>query len=148
MTGAAEILPLGPDGMLVRFSDQLSEPANRAALAFRAVLDEAGLIGVRETATSLTSVLVRFDPGEVARSTLAGTVTDLLGDADWHAAELPDGRRVWSIPASFGGRHGPDLEECADLASVSPDEAAAQICGARLRVLALGFAPGQPYLGF
>ena len=40
------------------------------------------------------------------------------------------------------------LAEAATLAGVSPDQAIADITNTRLRALALGFAPGQPYLGF
>ena len=46
------------------------------------------------------------------------------------------------------GRFGPDLDEVASLAGLSAEVAVSEICAVRLRVLALGFAPGQPYLGF
>lgn len=148
MINDIDVLPLGPDGMLVRFSDQLSEPANRAALAFRAVVDAMELPGVSETATSLTSVFLRFRPTELTRSNLEEIIRKQLGTIDWHAASLPEGRNLWRVPVVFGGVHGPDLDECADLAGVSADVAINQICAEPLRVLALGFAPGQPYLGF
>ncbi|MDA9865244.1 allophanate hydrolase subunit 1 [bacterium] len=142
------LLPLGPDGVLVRFADRLDEPANRAALAFRAVVEAAGLDGVSETATSLTSAFVRFRPDQVSRADLQETLSGLLGDRDWLAASLPQGRKLWHIPACFEGAHAPALEEAAGLAGVSPTQAVAEVTGQSLRVLALGFAPGQPYLGF
>lgn len=148
MDARADIQPLGPDGLLIRFADKLSEPANRAALAFRAVIEAAKIPGVSETATSLTSVFLRFQPDEVSRQALEADVQQRLADQDWLAAELPEGRSLWSMPAAFGGAHGPGLAESADLAGVSEDRAVEEICDARLRVLALGFAPGQPYLGF
>ncbi len=148
MTTRADILPLGPDGILVRFADSLSEPANRAALAFRAAIDAAKLPGVSETATSLTSVFLRFQPDVVSRQSLQAAVQQRLADRDWLAADLPEGRSLWEMPAAFGGVHGHGLAESADLAGVSENEAVEEICGTRLRVLALGFAPGQPYLGF
>ncbi len=145
---APELLPLGPDGVLVRFSDHLDEPANRAALAFRASVDRAGLAGVVETATSLTSVFVRYRPDQVKRSAIEGTLRNRLDGSDWRAAPLPSGRTLWHIPAAFGGTEGPGLQDAAALAGVSPEAAVAEITGDALRVLALGFAPGQPYLGF
>lgn len=148
MSDDITVLPLGSDGVLVRFSDQLSEPANRAALAFRASIDDLHLPGISETATSLTSVFLRFRPDELNRGRLEESVQEQLDTQDWHAAPLPEGRTLWRVPAAFGGEHGPDLEESADLAGVSPDNAVNQICAQPLRVLALGFAPGQPYLGF
>ncbi len=56
-----DIQTLGTDGLLVRFGDSLSEPANRAALAFGAALERDLPEGVEEIATSLVSVFVRFD---------------------------------------------------------------------------------------
>ena len=142
------LLPLGPDGVLVRFADRLDEPANRAALAFRAAVEAAGPEGVSETATSLTSAFVRFRPDQVSRAALEAVLSELLADHDWLAAPLPEGRTLWHIPASFEGGEAPGLEEAAGLAGVSPEEAVAEVTGQTLRVLALGFAPGQPYLGF
>ncbi len=143
-----QLLPLGPDGVLVRFSDQLDDRANRAALAFCAAVEAAGLEGVTETATSLTSVLVRFRPDQVGRSALQDRIEQLLDGEDWQSASLPEGRRLWHIPASFEGADAPGLEEAAGLAEVDIETAIAEVTGERLRVLALGFAPGQPYLGF
>ncbi len=148
MTEVPDIRPLGPDGMLVRFSDRLSESANRAALAFRAAFEEAAPAGVVETATSLTSVYIRFRPDRVRRGALETVVSDTLGARDWSHAALPAGRTLWHIPAAFGGAEGPDLEAAAAAAGVTADEAVTEICATPLRVLALGFAPGQPYLGF
>ncbi|NNE88952.1 MAG: carboxyltransferase domain-containing protein [Silicimonas sp.] len=141
-------LPLGPDGILIRFADTLSEPANRAALAFRAAMSETMPDGVTETATSLTSVFLRFRPNDIHRAALEDIVRDKLQGTDWFGAPLPSGRKLWRLPTSFGGDDGPALEEAATLAGVSTDTAVDEICANPLRVLALGFAPGQPYLGF
>ncbi len=142
------LLTLGVDGVLVRFSDRLSEPANRAALAFRAALLAELPEGVTETATSLTSVFIRFRPDLTNRSALESTLAENLSRRDWLSEPLPEGRTIWRIPAVFGGRHGPQLEEAADLAGTDPVGAIEDICQTDLRVLAIGFAPGQPYLGF
>ena len=143
-----EILPLGLDGVLVRFADSLSEAANRAALAFCADLDERAPGGIAETATSLTSVLVRFRPDQTSRASIEEGIRERLDERDWYGAALPQGRTLWRIPAVFGGDHGPQLDEVADAAGLTPDNAIADIAATDLRVLALGFAPGQPYLGF
>ncbi|WP_161556073.1 carboxyltransferase domain-containing protein [Mangrovicoccus ximenensis] len=59
----------------------------------------------------------------------------------------PAPQRRWHIPVAFGGNHGPQLAEVAELAGTREEEAVRQICAAELRVLAIGFAPGQPYIG-
>jgi len=138
---------IGVDGFLITFSDILTEAANRAALAFRAALDGAGLRGVEETSTSLASVYLRFDLRAVDHKALRTALAALLQQADWYAAPLPTGRKLWRVPAVFGTALAPQLEEAASLAGLSPDQAIAEFCAHPLRVQAIGFAPGQPYLG-
>jgi KipI family sensor histidine kinase inhibitor len=137
----------GLDALVVRFGATVSEPANRAALAFRAALDRASLPGIEETASALTSVFVRFDPRAVPHDEMARHLRALVDDTDWFTADLGTTRRLWRIPTVYGGSHGPQLDEAAQLAGVSPDEAVRELSQARVRVLAIGFAPGQPYLG-
>jgi KipI family sensor histidine kinase inhibitor len=141
---APEIVPLGLSGLLVRFADRLDDAANRAALAFRAAVASARPEGVEETAASLGSVFLRFDPARADHARLSAEVGALLGRADWRAAALPAGRRLWTIPAVFDG---PDLAEAAALAGLSSEAAVADLAAARVRVLAIGFAPGLPYMG-
>ena len=143
-----EIQALGPDGILVRFSDHLEDAANRSALAFRARLEREAWDGVVETATSLTSVYLRFKPDCIKRAVLVRRFQEILTDTDWPLVDLPAGRTRWHIPAAFGGGFGPSMVEAANLAGLTPDEAVKEITEHPLRVLALGFAPGQPYLGF
>ena len=144
----AALLPIGPDGVLVRFADGLSDAANRAALAYRSTVQSAEILGVTEVASSLTSVLVRFRPDQISRAMLASKLTELFEGRNWTAADQPPGSRHWRLPVVFGGDAGPELEDVALAVGVSAEEAITELCKARLRVLALGFAPGQPYLGF
>jgi KipI family sensor histidine kinase inhibitor len=138
---------IGLSGMLVTFSDQLTEPANRAALAFRARLETEGWDGVEETSTSLTSVYIGFDPKHFSHAQMAIALRNLLDLEDWFTAPLLKNRKLWRIPTVYGGKLGPQLAEVAELAGLSPDAAIKQISSQRLRVLTIGFAPGQPYLG-
>ncbi len=141
------IAPVGLCGMAVRFADRLSEPANRAALAFRAALESEGRDGVEEVSTSLTSAFVRFDPLHLPHATLETHLRDMLAAQDWYAAALPGGRRHFRIPCVLGGEHGPQLADAAEAAGLSEAQARDELCAARPRVLTIGFAPGQPYTG-
>ena len=145
--GYPRIDPLGLGGWLVRFADRLDEGANRAALAFRAQLEAEGWEDVAETATGLASVLVRFDPLGDAADPLRRRLSDLLAARDWSTQALPEGRRRWTVPCAFGGDAGPQLAEAAELAGLSEAEAIEVLTDTTVRVLTLGFAPGQPYLG-
>lgn len=139
---------IGTDGLLVRFADRLDGSANRAALAFRAAAEAAGLAGLEETSNALASVYLRFDPDRFTDpQTDAAPVAELLRTRDWYAEPLPAGRRLWTIPTVFGTELAPQLAEAAALAGLSPTAAIAAIAATRLRVQTIGFAPGQPYLG-
>lgn len=138
---------MGEASLLVSFDDALSMRANAAVLAFRAAVEAEAWDAVEETATSLKSVYLRFDPDRLDHATLEDRVCALLEARDWHEAGLPEGRRLWRIPAVFGGDHGPQLEEAAEMAGVTADAAIEAIAATRLRVLTIGFAPGLPYLG-
>jgi len=141
------LTPLGLDGMLITFSDRMDDAANRAALAFRDRIDAEGWPGLRETATSLCSAYVSFDPATLPPADLQARLREILADRDWLAADLPANRTLWTVPASFEGDHAPQLADAAELAGLSVEAAVREICARPLRALALGYAPGQAYLG-
>ncbi len=137
----------GIDGYLVSFGDRLGEAANRAAIAFRAAIEDAGWDHVRESSTSLVSTYLRFDPLTQTHDAMRTQIETLLATRNWLSADLPQGRRLWRIPTVFGGDHGPELDEAAALAGLSPADAIAELAATPVRVQTIGFAPGMPYLG-
>ncbi|WP_371168120.1 5-oxoprolinase subunit B family protein [Aliiroseovarius sp. 2305UL8-7] len=137
----------GVDGMLVSFAPELSEPANRAALAFRAAIEKAGWDGVEETASSLVSAFVRFDPLHLEHAALQARLEEMVTSRDWYRAPLPEGRRLWRIPTVFGTDLASQLADAAAVAGLSESDAVASLTNARVRVQTIGFAPGLPYLG-
>lgn len=141
------VRPIGLTGLMVTFGDRLSERANRAALAFRAAVALRGWEGVEETSTSLVSAFIRFDPLVLEPDTLRDRLGRLLAQSDWYEAPLPDGRRHWRIPTVYGTDIAPQLAEAAAAAGMTERDAVAALSRARVRVLTIGFAPGQPYLG-
>lgn len=141
------IRTVGFDGMLVSFGDRLSEPANRAALAFRAAVEAAGWPGVQESATSLASCFVRFDPFERDHAALRADLAALLAARDWYGADLPQGRRLWRVPTVYDPALAPQLPEAAQAAGLSVEAAVRSLSTTRVRVQTIGFAPGMPYLG-
>ncbi|MGB7320215.1 MAG: carboxyltransferase domain-containing protein [Albidovulum sp.] len=142
-----EILSLGQYGVLVRFSLRPTPAAIAAVQAFHARLAQTQIYGVIEIAPSLTSLLVRFDPTLSTRDNIEMALRPILTEQDWGASCAPAPTRRWSIPFAFGGSAGPQLAEAAQIAGVSETQAIKDVTSADLRVLAIGFAPGQPYLG-
>ncbi|PCJ04506.1 MAG: allophanate hydrolase [Rhodobacteraceae bacterium] len=141
------IRTVGLQGMLVTFADALSEASNRAALGFQAALGRLVMEGVIETSTSLASVFVRFDPGLVSHDRVRAQLTALLADHDWYGAALPEGRRFWRVPTVYGTDLAPQLAEAADAAGMNEAQAIDSLGSSRVRVLTIGFAASQPYLG-
>lgn len=142
-----EVLPLGQEGVLVRFARRPSAAAAAAVQAFAAEIRAAMPRGAVETVPSLSSVLVRFDPAQVSRDTLARDLETRAVERDWLAAPLPAPERRWHVPAAFGGEAGPQLDEFAAKAGIPADRLVTEATGADLRVLAIGFTAGLPYLG-
>lgn len=141
------IAAVGTSGLLVSFADTLTEPANRAALAFSAALQAQPPDGIEEVASTLTSTFIRFDPRHLDHARLGAILRARLTEQDWMRADLPQGRRHFRIPCVFGTDLAPQFGEAAAAAGLSPQEAKASLTRARLRVLTIGFAPGQPYTG-
>ncbi|MGI3170919.1 5-oxoprolinase subunit B family protein [Pseudooceanicola sp. C21-150M6] len=141
-----QILPVGIDSLLVRLSLTVQPWTTGAVqLLSRNLRDRFGdrLVSVHP---SLTSVLVKLaDPAE--RERVAGETETVLAEVSWETATAPPATRIWEIPVAFGGDNGPDLTEAAALAGLSPDQAVDELLATSTRVLAVGFAPGQPYLG-
>jgi KipI family sensor histidine kinase inhibitor len=147
MTDYPRIKTVGLSGVLITFGEKMSEAANRATLAFRAAVNRENWGEVRESTMSLVSVFLVVDLVETPAESIIERLGALLASRDWYAAPLPEGRTLWQVPTVYGTDLAPQLEEAAEVAGVDPDEAIRQISGSRVRVLTIGFAPGQPYLG-
>lgn len=147
MADYPRIRRVGLSGLLVQFGDGMSEPANRAAIALRAAVDAQDWPEVRETSTSLVSTFVSADLVSTAPEALTEKLQELLHAQDWYNAPLPAGRTLWEIPTLYGTDEAPQLEEAAEAAGVSTQTAIEELSSARVRVLTIGFAPGQPYTG-
>ena len=63
-----EILPHGPDGVVLRLGLTAKEQTVGAVQALRAAIETAAPHGVEEIAGSLTSVYLRFDPARTTRA--------------------------------------------------------------------------------
>lgn len=138
---------VGLSGLLVQFATSMSEPANRAAIAFRAAVNAQEWPEVHETSTSLVSTYISVDLVTVKPEGMIEKLQNLLAKQDWLNAPLPAGRTLWEIPTLYGTDAAPQLEEAAQAAGVSAETAIAELSSARVRVLTIGFAPGQPYSG-
>lgn len=143
----AEVLPAGIDGFLVRFALTPEPAAMTAARIFATRLEAAAPAGVSEIAAALVSVLVRFDAALADRGGLKAQLEAMATETVQGPLELPEPTRRWTIPVAFGATDGPQLADVAGALGIGEAAAVDQICAADLRVLTIGFAPGQPYIG-
>ncbi len=134
----------GDQAILVTFGAQYSARTSRAVLAFDAALADAPK-GVIETAPTIRSVLVAFDPLVLAPDALVRWCQSLLASRNWLESDAVPGRR-WEIPVVYSGASAPDLAETAHLAGLAEDELIGLHAGIDLSVLCLGFSPGLIYL--
>lgn len=137
----------GMDGVLLRFALTPEPEAMAAAQNLVAELSAHQPKGVIEIAPGLVSVLLRFNPAETTRRNLADALLSRAQKILRGPQDIPDPARRWTIPVAFGGSEGPQLDEVSQAVRCSPETAVQQICDADLRVLVIGFAPGQPYIG-
>lgn len=137
----------GDTAWLVDFGERTDDAVNNAVIAFDAHVRAAGLAGIVETAPTIRSVLVRFDPLVLAPERLAERLQAWLTERDWLASEPPAGRKRWFVPVHYGGEDGPDLAEVAARLGMSEAEVIADHGRAAQRVRMLGFAPGFVYTG-
>ncbi|MEM6758501.1 MAG: carboxyltransferase domain-containing protein [Pseudomonadota bacterium] len=147
MTTFPIIRSVGLSGVLVSFAPTATDAANRAAIAFRGAVDALDLPQIEESSSTLVSAFFRVDLVAYRFDAMRAALAEVLAERDWCDAPLPAGRTLWTVPAVFGGALAPQLEEAAEAAGLSAAEAVADLTGTRLRVLTIGFAPGQPYLG-
>jgi KipI family sensor histidine kinase inhibitor len=135
------ILPCGDAAVSVEFSRDIHPAVNARVLALDARV--SGMSGVIETVPSYRSLLVHYDPSTVDFPTLKAALLDLSADLPETARE----RRLWRIPAVYGGEFGVDLEETAGRHGLTPTDLIHRHSAPVYLVYMIGFLPGFAYLG-
>ena len=142
-----QIRRAGDGAWLVDFGERTDDAVNNAAIAFDGWVRAQGFEGVVETAPTIRSVLVRYDPLVVDGEALHARLDAGLDQRDWLEAAPPEGRRRWHIPVAYGGEHGPHLVEIAAERGVREAEVIEEHSARSHRVRMVGFAPGFVYTG-
>ena len=129
--------------MIRRFGESAllvdAESADRAQ-ALAAALRNDLPVGVVEAVPGLASVLVELDPAGAEPLEVVPALVERL-------AALPGTALHGRLHTILVTYDGPDLDEVAAIAGITPAEVVAAHAGTELRVLFCGFAPGFAYLG-
>lgn len=140
MTDEWQLTPIGETALLIeRVAGDLDE-ANQYALALGRALSQQ----FEYVLPALRSVLIRYDPLQTPLSAVSATVQAACERVT--PSLQTEGRKV-EIVVAYGGEAGPDLDEVAQALGMTPAEVVARHTAQPWRVLAIGFAPGFPYLG-
>jgi inhibitor of KinA len=133
----------GDSLLLVELEPRIDAAINARAVAMARTLGAAGLPGVRDVVASYACVGVHVDPLRLDVAAFERAVARA-----WDAGAEPDATgRLVEIPVTYGGPHGPDLDDVAAFARCTPDEVVRRHSDAVYRVYVLGFLPGFAYLG-
>ncbi|MFD4838005.1 5-oxoprolinase subunit PxpB [Achromobacter sp. NPDC058515] len=142
------ILPQGDRCLIISFGDQIDASVGRTCLAAARKLRDARLAGVTDVVPSFVAVAVHYRPGGhgdgPTHASLSERIQALL--ADGIPTDAAGGREV-DIPVCYGGEHGPDLDDVARAAGLTPEGVIQLHSQPRSMVFMLGFAPGHAYLG-
>lgn len=134
-------IPFGDSAVLVKFGDCISPEINRLVHAMARAINQAAITGVIEVCPAYAELAVYFDPLAICYDELIAR----LGVLD--TSDLEQSGSVITIPVSYGGANGPDLEEVARLTGLSSREVINIHAQQIYEVYMIGFLPGFPYLG-
>ena len=122
--------------------------------ALTALLEQNRPAGITDIVPAYATVTVFYEPGHLVPAgrrpyeQVCQFITDRARHLDAEAKRKPaTSARLVEIPVSYGGEHGPDLEEVARHCGLEATAAMALHAKADYLVHAIGFAPGFSYLG-
>lgn len=145
---AWQILPQGDRCLVIQLGDAISEATGQRCLGLAQALRDAAWPGVTDVVPSFTKVAVHYRPlpdgsGPTYDALRARIEARLAAGID--VAE--QGGREVDIPVCYGGEHGPDLDDVARAAGITPEAVIALHTQPGAMVYMLGFAPGHAYIG-
>ena len=137
---------LAEDALLLRFGEHIDIQLSAKVTATAACLQRE--LPQLECVPAYASLLLRFDPmawaGESADP--HQHVRDAVQAALSNPVVAHAAIHEHAIPVCYGGAHGPDLEDVAKHAGLSPETVISHHVATDYRVGMIGFAPGFPYL--
>lgn len=140
------ILDCGEQAMVVEFGSEIEPSVNARVHRLARMLTTANPERILEVVPTYRSLMIYFDPLIISRKALREEIEKLLPGVEG-ADPAVEMSRVVTVPVSYGGEFGPDLEFVARHNGRTEDEVVAIHTSAPLLIYMLGFTPGFPYLG-
>ncbi|MDO4475188.1 MAG: 5-oxoprolinase subunit PxpB [Lachnospiraceae bacterium] len=140
---AVRFLIAGDRAVSVEFGSEISLEINAKVRMLKNELEEDPIEGVTETVPTYSSLIVHYRPEIIRFDPLVKELEKRIGTMK----DVTAGKKIIKeIPVLYGTELGPDLEECARLEGVSPEEIIRMHSEHEYYVYMLGFAPGHPYM--
>jgi inhibitor of KinA len=124
--------------------NQITIESNERVRRLLRMTDLEPIAGVRNLHPAYCSLLIKFDAMLLRHEELEEIVRGYIDRME--KAALP-GPQLVEIPVCYGGEFGPDLDEVAELHSITAAQAIELHASTHYLVYFLGFAPGFAYLG-
>jgi inhibitor of KinA len=143
------IFPLGDSAVLAEFGTSLDLEVNARLQRLAEAVRAKRVPWICDIVPALSSLALHFDPGRVpagldpvaaAESMLQDCLRSGLRTIRARTASL-------QVPVCYDAELAPDLSEVAAQVKLSPGEVVRRHTASEHRVLMMGFAPGQPYIG-
>jgi len=132
----------GDSAVLLELDPVIDPAVNARAIGIASAVAAQRIAGIRDIVPTYRSVAVHFDP----LATDVERLRESLRRAAHASPAARDGSLI-EIPVVYGGENGPDLQEVAAFAGLTPQEVTERHCAREYRVFMLGFLPGFAYMG-
>lgn len=130
--------------ILVEYEEEVSLQVNLKARQLAFGLERASFDGLEEVVPTYRSVVVYFDPFRVDVDAVRRFIEEVNANLVEIDLPLP---RLFRIPTTYGGIHGPDLDRVAEHTGLTPDEVVELFSTQAYPVYCLGFICSLAYLG-
>jgi KipI family sensor histidine kinase inhibitor len=138
-----KFLAAGDTALVVEFGDRVDPHISALVLGLERRIAAAGIAGVVETVPTFRSLMVHYDPLEIANAELKARIAPLCDRLETTGTA---GRR-WRLPACYDAEFGPDLEDVARRTGLTPAQVVERHSATAFQVYMIGFLPGFAYLG-
>lgn len=139
-----KIKVLSDTALLVEVTAEPGQDSLRQVQVLISRIEAAGWSGIAAVVPSATALAIYIRRPE-SWFTVASLLEDLLLEEAVTESD-PASPRERVIPVCYRGEHAPDLERVAQAVNLSQEEVVERHTAASYTVLAVGFAPGFPYL--
>ena len=135
--------PVGDSALLLELGESLNPEINTRVLGLDLWLKQSPLQGIKTWVPGYVSLLVIYDPLEIAFPDVAHWLEGCLHSCP--EAEICPPKQV-EVPVRYGGADGPDLVHVAECHGISPSDVVRMHSSHTYRIGMMGFTPGFAYL--